>query len=85
MQLRNMTSVNTPLITRFTIHQNRKALGFFKDELNSIPMKEFVGFSPKWYAFLCTGKVDTNIVHHSRPAEKKMAKVVKRKVAMYLN
>ena len=25
---------------------NRKALGFFKDELNSIPMKEFVGAPP---------------------------------------
>ena len=33
---------------------NRKALGFFKDELNSIPMKEFVGLRPKSYAFLCT-------------------------------
>ena len=26
---------------------NRKALGFFKDELYSIPMKEFVGLRPK--------------------------------------
>ena len=34
---------------------NRKGLGFFKDELNSIPMKEFVGLRPKCYAFLCTG------------------------------
>ena len=41
---------------------NRKALGVFKDELNSIPMKEFVGLGPKCYAFLCTGKVDRNIV-----------------------
>ena len=30
---------------------NRKALGFFKDELNSIPMQEFVGLRPKCYAF----------------------------------
>ena len=59
---------------------NRKALGFFKDELNSIPMKEFVGLRPKYYAFLCTGKVDRNIVQHSRPVEKKIAKGVKRKV-----
>ena len=59
---------------------NRKALGVFKDELNSIPMKEFVGLRPKYYAFLCTGKVDRNIVQHSRPVEKKIAKGVKRKV-----
>ena len=31
---------------------NRKAFGFFQDELNSIPMKEFVD-KPKCYAFLC--------------------------------
>ena len=36
---------------------NRKILGFFKDELNSIPMKEFVELRPKCYVFLCTGKV----------------------------
>ena len=59
---------------------NRKSLGFFKEELNSIPMKEFVGLRPKCYAFLCTGNVDRNIVQHSRPVEKKIAKGVKRKV-----
>ena len=31
---------------------NRKALGFFKNELNSSPMQEFVGLRPKCYAFL---------------------------------
>ena len=30
---------------------NRKALGFVKDELNSIPMKEFVGLRPKCLCF----------------------------------
>ena len=59
---------------------NRKALGFFKDELNSIPMKQFVGIRPKCYVFLCTGKVDRNKVQHSRPVEKEIAKSVKRKV-----
>ena len=59
---------------------NRKALGFFKDELNSVPMEEFVGLRPKCYAFKCTGKVDKNTLHHSRPVEKKTAKGVKRKV-----
>ena len=34
---------------------NRKALGFFKDELNSVPMRKFIGLRPKCYAFLCTG------------------------------
>ena len=34
----------------------RKSLRFFKDELNSVPMREFVGLRPKCYAFLCTGK-----------------------------
>ena len=55
-------SVNTPLITRFTIHQTVKHLGF--------SMKEFVGLGPKCYAFLCTGKVDRNIFQHSSPVEK---------------
>ena len=40
---------------------NRKALGFFKDELNSVPIQEFAGLRLKCYAFLCTGKVDRNI------------------------
>ena len=71
---------------------NCKALGFFKDELNSIPMQEFVGLWPRCYAFLCTGKVDENVLQHTRPVEKKTAKGVKRKVkdnhlhfAHYLN
>ena len=60
---------------------NRKALGYFKDELNSVPMEEFVvGLKPKCYAFLCTGKVDRNIIQHTNPVEKKTAKGVKRKV-----
>ena len=59
---------------------NRKALGFFKDQLNSVPICEFVGLRPKCYAFLCTGKVDRNVVQHERSMEKKKAKCVKRKV-----
>ena len=59
---------------------NRKALGFFKYELNSLPMQEFVGLRPKCYAFLCTGKVDKNVLQHTRPVEKKTAKCAKRKV-----
>ena len=48
---------------------------FFKDELNSIPMEEFVGLGPKCYAFLCTGKVDRNVLQHAGPVEKKTERV----------
>ena len=34
---------------------NRKAIRFFKDELNSVPMQQFVGMRPMCYAFLCMG------------------------------
>ena len=71
---------------------NHKALGFFKDELNSLPMQEFVGLRPKCHALLCTGKVDKNVLQHARPVEKKTAKGVKRTVkddplhfSLYLN
>ena len=53
---------------------------FFKNELNSVPMREFVGLRPKCFAFLCTGKVDKNVLHYTRPVEKKTAKGVKRKM-----
>ena len=59
---------------------NHKALGIFKDELNSVPMREFVGLRPKCYAFLCAGKVDKNILQHTKPVEKKTTKGVKGKV-----
>ena len=59
---------------------NRIVLGFYKDVLSSVPMQEFVGLRPKCYAFLCTGKVDKNVLQHSRPGEKKTAKGVKDKV-----
>ena len=57
---------------------NRKVLRFFKDELNSEHMREFLGLHPKCYAFLCKGKVDKNVLQHSRTVEKKTAKGVKR-------
>ena len=59
---------------------NRKAIGFFKDELNSVPMQKFVGLRPKYYAILCTGKVSNNVLQHTNPVEKKTAKGVKRRV-----
>ena len=39
---------------------NRKALGYFKDRLNAVPMQQFVGLRPKYYAFRCTRKVICN-------------------------
>ena len=45
-----------------------------------MPKREFVGLSPKCYVFLCTGKVDKNVLQHTRPVEKKTAKGVKRNV-----
>ena len=43
-------------------------------------MQEFVGLRPKCYAFHCTGKVDKNVLEHTRTVERKTAKGVKRKV-----
>ena len=56
---------------------NKKALGYFKDELDSVSMEEFVGLRHKCYAFKCTGKVEKNTLQHSKPVEKKTAKDVK--------
>jgi hypothetical protein len=38
--------------------KNKKSVGLFKDEINSIPMTHFVSLRPKMYAFKCaTGRV----------------------------
>ena len=58
---------------------NRKALGVFKDDLNSVYMREFVGLRPNCYAFLCTSKVDKNVLQHTRPVGKKTTNGVNRK------
>ena len=49
--------------------KNRKAIGFFKDELNSVPMRRFVGLRPKCYAFLCTGEQQHAPAHQHRGEE----------------
>ena len=59
---------------------NRKSIGFFKVELHSVPMQQFVGLRPKCYAFLCTCKVSNNMLQHTSPVEKKTANGVKRRV-----
>ena len=53
--------IDNPLYDAF----NRKAFGLFKDELNSVPMREFVGLRPKCYAFLSTGKLDKNVLQRT--------------------
>ena len=58
-----------PLDHPLYIAMNHKALGFFKDELNSVPVQKFVGLRPKCYAFLCTGKVSNNLFQHTNPVE----------------
>ena len=75
-----MISANIHLIILFMTHLTVKQLGLVKDKLNSVPMQEFVGLRPKCYAFLCTGKVDKNVLEHTRPVEMKTTKGVKRKV-----
>ena len=59
---------------------DRNEIGLLKDELNSVPMQQFVGRRPKCYAFLCTRKVSNNMLQHTNPLEKKTAKGAKRKV-----
>ena len=47
---------------------NRKAIGFFKCELNSVPMQLFVALRPK---------VSNNMLQHTSPEEKSTAKGIK--------
>ena len=64
--------LNHPLYNTST----RKTLGVFKDELNSVSMRVFVGLRPKCYAFLWRDEVDGNAAQHSKAVEKKTAKGV---------
>ena len=57
-----------------------KALGLFKDVLNSVPMQQFVGLRPKCYAFLCAVKVSNNVFPHTNLVEKKTASNVGRRM-----
>ena len=45
-----------------------------------VSSKMIVGLRPKCNIFLCTGKVDKDVLQHTRHAEKKTAKGVKHKV-----
>ena len=72
LQLTTISFGPTPLW-----RMNRKALGFFKGELNPVPIQQFVGLRPKCYVFLCTSEVSNNVFQHTNPVEKKAAKGVK--------
>ena len=47
--------IKYPIDHRLYDTYNRKGFGFFKDELNLAPMREFVGLRPKCYAFFLYG------------------------------
>ena len=59
---------------------NKKAIGYFKDELNSLPLEEYVGLHSKCYSLKFHGEVKDNIVVHSSPVEKATAAGVKKHV-----
>ena len=59
---------------------NKKSIGKFKDELNSIPMVEFIGLRPKCYSLLFYGIVKDNVLISTELLEKQTAKGVKKSV-----
>ena len=61
-------------------YNQKKVIGKFKDELNSLTMEEFVGVLPKCYSILYLGKVEDNVIEHLDPAEKQTAKGTKKGV-----
>ena len=60
--------------------ENKKVIGKMKDELNSIPLQEFIGLRPKYYSLLFEGKVKDNIFVHRNTTEKKTSKRIKKAV-----
>ena len=59
---------------------NKKVIGKFKDELNSIALEEFVGCLPKCYSLRHTGKVEKNAYKDNERHEKATAKATKKYV-----
>ena len=60
--------------------KNKKVIGKFKDELNSLAMEEVVALRPKCYSFLYYGFVEDNIIQNMKRAEKGTAKGTKKSV-----
>ena len=61
-------------------NDNRRKLGKFKDEFNSLCAEKFVGLRPKCYAWMIRGFVKDNIVKNHNLREKKVAKGDKKSV-----
>jgi hypothetical protein len=57
---------------------NRRKIGKFKDEFNSISPGKFTGLRPKCLAWEARGQVKDNILVHNNPVEKKTAKGTKK-------
>ena len=59
---------------------NKKVIGKFKDELNSLTGEEFYGLLPKCYSILYLGEVKRNTLLHLDPTEKQAVKGTKEAV-----
>ena len=57
--------------------RNKKKIGLFTDELNSLCLEEFIGLRPKSYSIKFRGKVENNTVVHLDEDCKKVAKGTK--------
>jgi oligoribonuclease NrnB/cAMP/cGMP phosphodiesterase (DHH superfamily) len=55
---------------------NKKVLGKMKDELQALPMIEFISLNPKVYSYICQAKVDNEIVEKNVKKLKGVSKAV---------
>ena len=59
---------------------NKKLIGKFKDELNSLPLEEFIGLRPKCYSLKYSREVKNNTIVNTDPVEKQTPKGTKQSV-----